>query len=1067
MKKSRLLIICLITIYWVICHPPQRHDLHQPAKPASNGVQDTIVSRELRGVWITRFDWAPRPGETIQEKLQSLFKKLAEANFNTVFFQVRAQADVLYPSPYEPWSPLVQEKNPGCDPLLIAIEEAHRQGLQFHAYVNLLPLWGEANPPHDTTHLFYHHGPQVEPGQSWVCFTDSITPMKINEYYYLNPAIPQVKSYLKKIMRHLTMNYDMDGIHFDRVRYPGSNYLNDPYSKKQYQHDSLETGISREDWARNQLTSLVEQTVAEILTIKPYLAISCASWGLYRTQHLNGYEQFRSGYDTYYQDAILWLERGIMDFIVPMTYWDMSDPKPNFGELWDEFQNQSSHFPAIHQGISAKKEWFDKGEIHHQIEYLRKNRSQGHVFFSYRGIARHLDQIKNELYTQAVSPLYPRTRQLKRKAYLIKLAQANQSNPYVSLKMPEPWEQWLDLAGEIGLILPDTVGQLIVQNNGVTSRASLKEWTHPLRYTLTTDGFTHNSDWFEIRNLPSKAIKRERFHLLAKTLLAGQTRINQDTCHLYRTGIFFSTLDLTPGYNPYQISLTINDTVKAFFAHYLEYQPQVIIQRDTFPLWIDTATIEPKDTLIASQDDQLKFQFIGSPGQQASLIIPELNKKILFVRRDFNDYSLYQLSINSCTFPIDKPIAMNVELTTPLSHSRRERLVFSIPAPITIFPRQAYQLLEVKTNHAILNYEMGQIRLGGPIRAELDSGIILKSNGRTGELYRIILDEQTQGFIHQNDIRFLPSGYPIPEFYINSIIATAVDSGTLIIIPYPEPVPYEITPNPDGSVISVTLYGAKTNSTWIIHRTDLPMVKQLSWEQRTPSSYTLNVHLKNAKLWGYRIYRDGANIKLFLRSAPALTMENGQLSMKGLHIALEAGHGGTNSGAIGLSGLLEKDINLALTKEIEKICIQNGLKVTLIRPDDREMALNEKRDDVEKSSADLFISIHANASSTANGFLGVKGASTYYHNIFWHPFAQFIYQRLLTLELAPFGVVGSFNYKPIRMSSRPAILVEQAFMSQAEDEEKLADPVFRQKMAHAIFQGIKDYVFWMFDQPAK
>lgn len=88
----------------------------------------------------------------------------------------------------------------------------------------------------------------------------------------------------------------------------------------------------------------------------------------------------------------------------------------------------------------------------------------------------------------------------------------------------------------------------------------------------------------------------------------------------------------------------------------------------------------------------------------------------------------------------------------------------------------------------------------------------------------------------------------------------------------------------------------------------------------------------------------------------------------------------------------------------------------------------------------------------------ISGTSTYYHNAFWSSFAHAVYDRLLDLGLEEFGVVGSFNYKVIRQSERPTILVEQAFMTHAEDEEKLFSASFRQKMAQAILEGIKKFV---------
>ena len=113
------------------------------------------------------------------------------------------------------------------------------------------------------------------------------------------------------------------------------------------------------------------------------------------------------------------------------------------------------------------------------------------------------------------------------------------------------------------------------------------------------------------------------------------------------------------------------------------------------------------------------------------------------------------------------------------------------------------------------------------------------------------------------------------------------------------------------------------------------------------------------------------------------------------------------------------------------------------------------------------VSIHANAGGLWGGYLRVGGTSTYYHNPFWAPYAEYVYKRLLQLDLEEFGVVGSFNYKVTRITAMPAILVEQAFLTHAGDEEKLASESFRTEMAYKIFDGIRDYIQFMRDRGSR
>jgi N-acetylmuramoyl-L-alanine amidase len=157
-----------------------------------------------------------------------------------------------------------------------------------------------------------------------------------------------------------------------------------------------------------------------------------------------------------------------------------------------------------------------------------------------------------------------------------------------------------------------------------------------------------------------------------------------------------------------------------------------------------------------------------------------------------------------------------------------------------------------------------------------------------------------------------------------------------------------------------------------------------------------------------------------------------------------------------LSGLLEKDVNLDTSRRLGTICEEAGAEVIQLRTQDTGVPYFDRIDSLERSGADLVVSIHANAAG--GGFLRASGTSTFYHNPFWEPFARRVYDRMRELDYEEFGVVGSFNYRNIRLSSRPTILVEQAFMSHAVDEERLADPDHRQEIAEKVLAGIVDYL---------
>jgi len=353
---------------------------------------------EFRGVWITRFEWPNKDPEVCKSNIVRLMEQAAKNGFNAVIFQVRGQADVLYPSAYEPWSPIFGSKFPGFDPLEFALEEAHQRDLEFHAYINAFPVWsGSGKPPQtEPAHLFWTHC-QPDSPENWLCCGKDGKPMT-EEYYYLSPGIPAVQDYVRKVVIDVARRYNVDGIHLDRIRYPGPGVSHDPISKRRFASanpDGLEWG----DWQRDQITRMLNNIYGELLEVKPQINLSCSVWGIYDKTRIPGYSKFSSGYHDYYQDSQRWAQKGVVDAIVPMIYWDIPDPAPNYDTVLDSFvANAGDRF--VYGGYHAKYPNFK--EIEDEIAYTRKAGAQGEVAFasSYLDKNRHWDQYGSTVYRQ-------------------------------------------------------------------------------------------------------------------------------------------------------------------------------------------------------------------------------------------------------------------------------------------------------------------------------------------------------------------------------------------------------------------------------------------------------------------------------------------------------------------------------------------------------------------------------------------------------------------------------------------------------------------------------------------
>jgi len=1019
--------------------------------PEPEILQPVKVKQELRGAWFTRFDFAHENPDSMKYKIINGMKDLADANFNAVFFQLRGQCETFYPSPYEPWSKLINFTNPGFDPAKLAIEEAHKNGLKFYAYINLLPVWNEIEAPKDSTHIYHKHNPEVKDG--WTLFTDNDSMKSSTKYTYFNPAHPEVHMYLKKIVRHLVENYNIDGLHFDRIRYPGEAYIDDLYSKTQFAKDSINSPITKPDWARKQLTDLVEDIVVEAMLIKPYLVNSAATWGLYRTDDLAGYEHFGSGYARYYQDAIDWLEKGIMDFIVPMTYWDMSNPLPNFNDLWLDFTKRTPNFKSIYPGLRIYDcDWIESGETTDQINFVRQNGGKGTVMFSMAALnEQKFKTIKDSIYSEKV--IIPENMKRVKPGNVVQLNIKNlMTEDNHEVKLLSQMKR-VDGNGEISFLMknkPDTL-RLQVGENKIS--ISTEEWKIPYQYLVNTDGTSiREIPWVEMRKIPADITHSDKYPVLCKTDSSAESFINNKNVKTYKTGIFFDDVKFAEGLNRITAKAEFGDGSIALYETEVNYQPKAETKREPLPLWIDEKSFQPAADMTILPKDQIKISFKGSKGQTAEIKINGIHKNLKCQRRDFKDYSLYETMLPLRLVKTNKPVNLTVILK-----SDKKTVKFIPDLQIETKHIDEFPYVTTTSDNSILTYETGSVRLGGPIRTEFPKEILLKTSGKIGQNYRVHLNEIAQGFISEEDVE-ITDRIVKPEYFITSLYTTTTDSGEFVRIPYYENLPYTVVPEPHLKRIVINLYGAKSSATWLTHRGERKIIDNITWDHTTPKTFTVFVNLTTSKIWGYEVKKNGSNLYLHINNPPIIEPEV-EKPLKGLTIAIEAGHGGKSYGAVGLSGLKEKDINLSLSLMLGKICKAKGAKIVQVRPVDKGMFLGEKRNIAKDSDANILVSIHANAGGS--GYLSVDGTSTYWHNPFWAPFAEVVYDKLLDLDLGKFGVIGSFNYKVTRMSEIPAILVEQAFMSHAEDEEKLADPEFRQQMAEKIYEGIVEYMVYM------
>lgn len=589
---------------------------------------------------------------------------------------------------------------------------------------------------------------------------------------------------------------------------------------------------------------------------------------------------------------------------------------------------------------------------------------------------------------------------------------------------------------------------------------SKSDWVIPYKYIINRDNtVSRTGNWIEFRRPFEKKTSNATYNLLCRTNYPSTVSINGKSVKQYTTGIFFDKIRLNDGLNKLRAEAIDTKGNSVIYEDRVFYQTPKETEDET-KLKIDVNSVQPFENLTLNENDFLTISFIGSKGQKG---IAEINPGKIIIEclsTDNKNTSTYQAQIPLKNFAKDQKYSIKLGLKPAEANTSLTTAEYILKNSFSVKNETDFPKLITTNKNSLLTYTLAPIRLGAPLRNELPKDVILKCNGIFGDYYRVRLNDTEEGYINSEYVKELPVNIPLPSYYINPISTYPTATGDVVKIPFLENVPFDVYPDPYQNRIVINLYGVKTSSTWIIHKSNLRFIEEITWQQVDKETYRIFVNLKSSKIWGYELKPNGKELLFKLKYPPVFNLKN-EKPLKGIKISIEAGHGGSNSGAVSLSGIKEKDINLKLSLMLGKLFKKHGAEVLQIRDTDKDMLLLEKRDIATNSDANIHFSIHANSSEPENEFLGTSGTCTFYHNPFWAKLAETVFDKLVELNLKPFGSVGSFNYRVTRMSEMPSILVEQAFMSNAEDDEKLADENFRAKMAQKIYDGLINYLKYM------
>lgn len=376
----------------------------------------------------------------------------------------------------------------------------------------------------------------------------------------------------------------------------------------------------------------------------------------------------------------------------------------------------------------------------------------------------------------------------------------------------------------------------------------------------------------------------------------------------------------------------------------------------------------------------------------------------------------------------------------------------------TIGPQPAgqpagYWLARSKGKLTQLAYSLGQDRLGSAKAGYIDTNVLLKVIDSTGNLYQVQLSKYHTAYFAKQDLMKDTSAHLKP-FYLTETWqekpdTTKAASHDSLFISMGERLPYkswmEITP----AKIMVDLYGVQSNTNWITQLTTMKEIKNVYFNQVEDDVVRVTIELKHQQHWGYTILYKGNYLVVAVKRQPPV------LNIQKLRIAIDAGHGGTNIGAEGVtSHQNEKDLTLLFAKALQKFLKAKGVKdVVMTRTNDTSFGNTDRVLFLQQQQPDILVSLHLNS---ADG--ETKGSSTYYKHIGFRPLSTFILKEMMAAGMAEYGNTGNFNFLLNQPTDFPNALLEIGFLSNESDEKKILKPSFHTLVAKQVYQGIVDFL---------
>lgn len=992
--NKKIVAVCILLVFLTIL-PIAGYRLFADKTYEGNisNAQTVSKNEDLRGVWIAsvaNIDFPSKPGISADKQKKELDEIISNTKYmglNAIFFQVRPTGDALYKSSIFPWSKYLtgqqgKENDGGFDPLAYIIKQAHKEGIQVHAWLNPLRLTmgTTAKPDKNVSVLSANHPARKIP--------DAVVAAPTGQLY-LDPGNPAAIKLITDGVAEIVKNYDVDGIHFDDYFYPSKSEtkgvdFNDSASYAKYKGNFK----NKDDWRRNNINTLVKNTYNTVKNIKNKVQFGISPFAIWsnKDRNIEG-SSTQGGISTYYDhyaDSKKWVREAYIDYIAPQIYWNMGFKIADYSVLVNWWKNVCSGTKVkLYVGHAAYKindttqsnDWLDPLQIPKQIAYNRKsNAVAGSIFYGYAKLRDNTLGIKDKL-----------------------------RGIFVSGKDPGsgvPEDRQLYIAS------PSSGYKTSASKISILGGGDPKEPIYLNGNKIQVSGNGYFTVYVDLKVGENKFV----FTHKGKQTVLNITRNGKTTSSTYK----MSKVEFRNGFFSPTQSMTMQTGQKIVFSCQAPSGSKVWVEMGGYKAELkQTATVDANKGTLTPAKYSGTFTMPGVSGKERIL---SLGNPVFIM--EYKGQKITSKQSNTISVQSSKYYKYAVV-------SSKDAEVVARSGPSTDYSRIT-PLINGATDHIV---------------GQQNGFYLLKSGAWTATSNVKVVNDKA--------------------LTANKISAISVNSnGSYIDVNFKMPVNTVFGVAAESNSFTLTLYNTSGMNVNKSIPSDAPFSSVKYKAVSGGAQYTFVLKSANTFYGYYAEYKNGSFV-FSVKNSPRIS-GMGSKPLTGLKVLLDAGHGGSESGAtgpIGKYGLYEKQINLSITLNARKYLQSLGATVVMTRTSDKTVSLNDRANLIRKEKPDIAVSIHNNSMDVTSDYTKHTGLLVLYSKDSSKAAAGYIKDQLITdLKRKDDGYRWQ-SLSVCTVTQAPAILIEGGFMSNPAEYEWLADYNNQVKIGNSIGKAIENWTY--------